>query len=60
MPIYEYECEKCKKKTEAVQKVFDKPLSQCSCSGKLKRIISKSTFILKGTGWYNTDYKGKQ
>ena len=60
MPIYEYECTKCHKITEAWQKFSDKPLSTCRhCSGKLHRIISQSTFHLKGTGWYATDYANK-
>lgn len=60
MPIYEYECEKCGEITEAFQSFSDKPLKKCSaCSGKLHKIISQSTFHLKGTGWYVTDYAGK-
>ena len=60
MPVYEYECTKCNKITEAWQKFSDKPLETCRhCSGKLHRIISQSTFHLKGTGWYATDYANK-
>ena len=60
MPIYEYQCEKCGEITEAFQNFSDKPLKKCSgCSGKLHKIISQSTFHLKGTGWYVTDYAGK-
>jgi putative FmdB family regulatory protein len=60
MPIYEYECEKCGKVKEAFQNFSEKPLSACEhCSGKLHKIISQSTFHLKGTGWYVTDYSGK-
>lgn len=60
MPIYEYECENCGNIEEALQKVSDKPLKKCGhCSGKLHRLISQSTFHLKGTGWYVTDYAGK-
>jgi putative FmdB family regulatory protein len=60
MPIYEYECTKCGKMTEAIQKFSDPPLSACShCSGELHKLISMSTFHLKGSGWYVTDYAGK-
>jgi putative FmdB family regulatory protein len=59
MPIYEHQCQKCKKIIEAVQKVSDAPLKICECGGKLKRLISNSSFILKGSGWYATDYKNK-
>lgn len=57
MPIYEYECTECGGFEEAIQKISDKPLKKCShCSGKLHKLISQSTFHLKGTGWYVTDY----
>ena len=60
MPIYEYECSKCGKISEALQKFSDKPLTKCShCSGKLHKLISQSSFHLKGTGWYVTDYANK-
>jgi putative FmdB family regulatory protein len=60
MPIYEYQCDQCGKIEEAIQKFSDRPLTQCRhCSGKLSRLISHSTFHLKGTGWYVTDYAGK-
>ena len=60
MPIYEYECEKCGEVIERFQNFSDKPLKKCeNCSGKLHKIISQSTFHLKGTGWYVTDYAGK-
>ncbi|NCO84062.1 MAG: FmdB family transcriptional regulator [Nitrospirae bacterium CG_4_10_14_3_um_filter_44_29] len=60
MPIYEYECLKCGKIHEAHQKFADKPLSKCpKCGGTLKKIISNTSFILKGTGWYKTDYASK-
>ena len=61
MPIYEYECETCGRVEEIFQKFSDKPLSQCShCSGKVHKLISQSSFHLKGTGWYVTDYAGKK
>ncbi len=57
MPIYEYECDKCGVHVEALQKFSDQPLTECeSCDGKLKKLISQSTFHLKGSGWYVTDY----
>lgn len=60
MPIYEYECTKCGARHEAWQKMSDKPLKKCeACSGKLQKLISQSTFHLKGAGWYATDYAGK-
>lgn len=60
MPIYEYECLQCGKTTEAMQKFSDSPLSSCEhCSGELHKLISMSTFHLKGSGWYVTDYSGK-
>lgn len=60
MPIYEYECTKCGHQTEALQKFSDAPLTECElCHGKLMKLISHSTFHLKGTGWYVTDYASK-
>lgn len=60
MPIYEYECSKCGKTTEAMQRFSDPPLTQCEeCHGQLRKLISMSTFHLKGSGWYTTDYAGK-
>lgn len=57
MPIYEYECERCGAVEEVFQKFSDKPMSRCrKCSGKMHKLISQSTFHLKGSGWYVTDY----
>ncbi|HDO35257.1 MAG TPA: zinc ribbon domain-containing protein [Nitrospirae bacterium] len=57
MPIYEYVCLSCEKHLEAVQKFSDPPLSTCpECGGELKKLISASSFVLKGSGWYVTDY----
>jgi putative FmdB family regulatory protein len=57
MPIYEYECADCGKIDEVLQKFSDKPLKKCRyCSGKVHKLISHSSFHLKGTGWYVTDY----
>jgi len=61
MPIYEYECVKCGRIEEALQKISDKPLSRCShCCGKLHKMVSHSSFHLKGSGWYATDYARKK
>ena len=60
MPIYEYECTQCGKIEEVIQKFSDRPLTKCqSCAGKLHKLVSQSTFHLKGTGWYVTDYANK-
>ncbi len=60
MPIYEYECLACGKTTEEMQKFSDPLLETCpECGGQLKKLISNSTFVLKGTGWYVTDYGRK-
>ena len=60
MPIYEYECSKCGEIEEILQQFSDKPLKKCRhCSGKLQKLISQSTFHLKGSGWYVTDYASK-
>ncbi len=57
MPIYEYECTQCGHIEEALQKFSDEPLTTCKkCSGKLHKLISQSSFHLKGSGWYVTDY----
>jgi putative FmdB family regulatory protein len=61
LPIYEYECPRCGV-FEVMQKITDEPLQQCPrCKRKVKKLISESSFQLKGTGWYATDYaqKGK-
>jgi len=60
MPIYEYECQQCDQVTEAMQKFSDAPITQCPrCKGNLKKMISHSSFHLKGSGWYVTDYARK-
>jgi putative FmdB family regulatory protein len=60
MPIYEYECDKCGHHVEALQKITDGPIIDCDqCHSKMKKLISQSTFHLKGTGWYVTDYASK-
>ena len=60
MPIYEYQCKKCGHQTELWQKFSDPPMARCDhCNGKMKKLISQSTFHLKGSGWYVTDYASK-
>ena len=60
MPIYEYECSKCGKTIEVIQKMSDKPLKKHEgCGGTLTKLISASGFQFKGTGWYVTDYARK-
>src|SRR5215468_361853 len=60
MPIYEYECAKCGKKIEVIQKMSDKPLKKhAECGGVLTKLISAAGFQFKGAGWYVTDYARK-
>lgn len=63
MPIYEYECDKCGAVFEAMQAISAKPLKTCNglgCddkdNGKVRRLVSSSGFILKGSGWYTSEY----
>jgi putative regulatory protein, FmdB family len=59
MPIYEYKCESCSTVLEKLQKISEPPLSDCPECGKstLVRLVSAPSFRLKGTGWYETDFK---
>src|SRR6201993_4098674 len=59
MPFYEYECQACKFYTEVMQKISDAPLTLCPSCGrkKLKKLVSAPVFRLKGSGWYETDFK---
>ncbi|HEC26562.1 MAG TPA: zinc ribbon domain-containing protein [Gammaproteobacteria bacterium] len=59
MPIYEYKCEECGHQLEVIQRFSDDLLTECPKCNKqaLKKMISASTFRLKGTGWYETDFK---
>ena len=60
MPIYEYQCAACGEVVERWQKISDVPLSECpACGGSLHKLISSCAFHLKGSGWYVTDYAGK-
>ena len=60
MPIYEYKCLKCGKVFEAIEKITEKGTTRCKfCKGNVERLISNSSFQLKGSGWYKTDYAPK-
>ena len=59
MPFYEYECPNCGYRDEVLQKITDKPLKKCPSCGKssLRKLMSAPVFRLKGSGWYETDFK---
>ena len=59
MPIYEYQCQSCDEQLEALQKISDEPLLECPQCGEaaLKKKVSAAAFRLKGSGWYETDFK---
>ncbi len=60
MPLYEYRCESCQKVHEVMQKFSDAPLTECpECKSPVTKLMSMSSFALKGSGWYTTDYKRK-
>jgi putative FmdB family regulatory protein len=57
LPLYEYQCAKCERRVEKIQKFSDPPLTTCEhCGGKLERLISSPAIQFKGSGWYVTDY----
>jgi putative FmdB family regulatory protein len=57
MPLYEYMCHRCGKTIESLQRFSDEPLTvHEGCGGELEKLISRSAFQLKGSGWYATDY----
>jgi len=57
MPTYEYECLKCKRVFEIRQRISEPALTVCDvCGGEVRRLLSAAPFILKGAGWYVTDY----
>jgi len=61
MPIYEYKCQKCGRQFEAFRGIADPELKSCKfCKGKVNKLVSLSSFSLKGSGWYATDYNGKK
>ena len=61
MPIYEYQCRECGHELEKLQKISDPPLTECPACGQatLQKRVSAAGFRLKGGGWYETDFKGK-
>ena len=60
MPIYEYECTSCCKVIEVIQRMTEDPLTNCpDCSGPVNKLVSKSSFQLKGGGWYADGYSSK-
>ncbi len=61
MPIYEYKCKKCGKEFEMFQGIADPAAKSCKfCKGQVHKLMSVSSFHLKGSGWYATDYGGKK
>ena len=62
MPIYEYQCQSCGHQFDVIQKVSDEKLTICpKCNEKkLKKLVTSAAFKLKGTGWYETDFKNKK
>ncbi len=61
MPIYEYECLQCGKRTEWLQRMSDGPLAACpQCGGEVRKLISAPSFQFKGSGFYKTDYADKK
>ncbi|HSE94640.1 MAG TPA: FmdB family zinc ribbon protein [Methylomirabilota bacterium] len=57
MPNYEYECERCPRTFEIRQRISEAALTSCpTCGGPVRRLIAAAPFILKGGGWYVTDY----
>jgi len=61
MPIYEYQCEQCGHHFEMIQKITDSPVKQCPVclQDTAKKLVSAAGFQLKGSGWYETDFKNK-
>jgi putative FmdB family regulatory protein len=60
VPLYEYQCKKCKHRFEKIQKFSDRPLKKCpECGGPLEQLLSAPAVQFKGSGWYVTDYAKK-
>ncbi|MGZ4787880.1 MAG: FmdB family zinc ribbon protein [Terriglobales bacterium] len=60
MPLYEYQCTKCKHTFEKIQKFSDPPVTECpKCGGKVEQLLSAPAIQFKGAGWYVTDYAKK-
>jgi putative FmdB family regulatory protein len=61
VPLYEYECTKCHKKTEKIENLSGPHLRKCPhCGGKVERLLGAPAIQFKGSGWYVTDYSGKK
>ena len=61
MPLYEYQCKKCKHRFEKIQKFSDPPVRKCpECGAPVEQLLHAPAVQFKGTGWYVTDYAGKQ
>jgi putative FmdB family regulatory protein len=57
VPLYEYRCSACEHQFEVIQSFSAKPLRKCEkCGGKVEKLISRAGFVLKGGGWYKSDY----
>lgn len=60
MPLYEYQCKKCRHRFEKIQKFSDKPIKKCpECGGAVEQVVSAPAVQFKGSGWYVTDYAKK-
>ena len=60
MPLYEYQCKKCKHRFEKIQKFSDAPIKKCpECGGSVEKLLSSPAVQFKGSGWYVTDYARK-
>jgi len=60
LPLYEYQCKKCGKRFERIQKFSGRPVKKCAeCGGAVERLLSAATVQFKGSGWYVTDYARK-
>jgi putative FmdB family regulatory protein len=60
VPLYEYQCKKCKHKFEKIQKFSDPPIRKCTeCGSPVEKVMHAPNVQFKGTGWYVTDYGGK-
>jgi putative FmdB family regulatory protein len=61
VPLYEYQCKKCKHKFEKIQKFSDPPVKKCpECGSPVEKLLHAPAVQFKGTGWYVTDYAGKK
>jgi putative FmdB family regulatory protein len=60
MPLYEYQCKKCKHRFEKIQTYSDKPIKKCpECGGAVEKLLSAPAIQFKGSGWYVNDYAKK-